>query len=323
MLTWIEEEQLRDLSRGVPYATGLRLLTTPDGRSRDLSDFCDRLAALAPQIRVTRAEGEPENLPVIILPNGLRYCGVPHGTEMGPFFEALSGRIPAPSEGLLKRLSVLTLPAALDVFVAPHCIHCPQAVRTLMPLVAASPRIKMTVIDGTLFSEVAEQAGVKAAPTAVLDGRFRWTGTIPLDELVALISTRDPLTLGPASLEVMLKEGAARRLAQMMAEAGALIPALMDLLCHDKWPLRLGAMVAVEELGEMRPALAAQALEGLWERFEGASDPVKGDILFLCGEVGGRGLVERVKRVADNTHSVEVGEAAVEAMEKLMQKPGE
>lgn len=227
------------------------------------------------------------------------------------------------SEAMRDRLAGSNLPAVLELFVAPHCIHCPQAVRTLMPLAAASPRIQMTVIDGALFSEVAEQAGVQTAPTAVLDGRFRWTGTIPVDELVSMIATRDPLTLGPASMELMLKEGAARRLAQMMAEAQALFPALLDLLCHDKWPLRLGAMVAVEELDALRPDLAARAVEGLWERFENAPDPVKGDILFLCGEVGGRHLMERVQRVADGTHAAEVREAASEALEKLAHRPGE
>lgn len=320
MRTRIEEDRLIELAGSVAAGTRLHLVETADARSLELAGFCERLAALAPHIRLTRESAAPPGLPAIVLPDGVRYRGVPHGTEMEPFFEALAGRLPGPAAGVRDRASAPQLPATLEVFIVPHCVHCPQAVRDVMALASASPRIRLTVIDGLLFADLAEQAGIRAAPTLVLDGRFRWSGEIPTGEVAALIAARDPLSLGPASLEAMLKEGAARSVARMMDEAGALIPALLDLVCHEQWPVRLGAMVAVEELAAIRPDLAAEAIEGLWERFEPASDSVKGDILYLCGEVGGNGLAGRLEQAAVHAASPAVREAAAEAIEALRRK---
>jgi hypothetical protein len=164
---------------------------------------------------------------------------------------------------------------------------------------------------------LAEHHGIRAAPTLLLDGHFRWTGVFDLEEVVALLRTRDPLSLGPASLERMLKDGAARRLAQMMAERNALFPALIDLLCRELWPVRLGAMVTLEELHALRPELARQVIAPLWGRFEEAADAVKGDILYLCGEIGEPTLVSRLVALLQGALSAEVRDAAEEALAKL------
>jgi glutaredoxin len=320
MLTWIEEETLRALGRGVPAGSRLGVRATADPRSRELAAFCRRLAELAPHIAVAPEEAEEsaDALPAIVLPNGVRWCGVPHGTELEPFIEALAGRTGPPPEGL----AAVTLPAVLEVYVTAHCPFCPETVRRLMPFAGAGGRIRLAVIDGGFFTEAAERAGVRAAPTVVLDGTFRWTGTVPLAELRRLLVERDALSLGPASLEMMLKAGGARRLAQMMAAKGALVPALIELLCHDRWPVRLGAMVALEELAALDAGLAAEALERLWQRYGTAPETLKGDILFLIGEVGARGFLARVQSAAAEAASAEVREAAGEAAQKLAGPPG-
>lgn len=320
MLTWIEEEKLRTLGRGVPAGRRLVVRATADPRSRDLAEFCRRLAELVPSVAVAQEDGEAgvDALPAIVLPNGVRWCGVPHGTELAPFVEALAGQTGPPPE----ELAAVGLPAALEVFVTAHCPFCPEAVRRLMPLAGAGGRIRLAVIDGGLFPEAAEAAEVRAAPTVVLDGAFRWTGTVPMAELVRMLVERDALSLGPASLEMMLKEGGARRLAQMMSAKGALVPALIELLCHDRWPVRLGAMVAVEELAALNPDLAAEALERLWQRYGAAPDTLKGDILFLIGEVGAQGFLGRARLAAAEAASEEVREAAREAAQKLARSEG-
>lgn len=319
MLTWIEEEKLAALGRRLPEGVRLVLRPTSDPRSRELANFCRRLVALAPRIVLaTEEEPDPAALPAIVLPNGVAWCGVPHGTELEPFGDALAGRVGAPPAGL----SDVGLPAALEVFVAAHCPHCPAVVRGLMPLAAPGGRLRIAIIDGGLFADAAERAGVRAAPTVILDGRFRWTGELPMAELMRLLVERDPLHLGPVSLEMMLREGGAARLAQAMAERGALVPALLDLLCHERWPVRLGAMVAVEELYARDPALGGQALARLWERYDAAPAGLQGDILFLVGEVGAREFLERVEEAARRAGSAELREAALEAAARLRGEKG-
>jgi hypothetical protein len=318
MMTSSEETQLRNAHREVTDGTVLRLIVTPDSRSLELAQFCDRVAAILPQVSIAREEGSEQAHPLIRLPNGVRYQGAPRGNELSPFVDALTGNIQPLSDRLRERLVDASLhPAELEIFVTPPCTFCPGMVRGLMPLATASPRIQLTVIDAGLFPETAESRGIQAVPTLVLDGQFRWTGSWVIEELIDLLVTRDPVSMGPASLEMLLREGAARRLARMMAEQKRVFPALLELLCHEKWPVRLGAMVTVEELSAMAPDLALQAIDAVWYRFDSVSDQVKGDILFLCGEAGKPSLMPRIRTVLQSSGSVEVKAAAEEALEKL------
>jgi len=76
-------------------------------------------------------------------------------------------------------------------------------------------------------------------------------------------------------------------------------------------------MVAAEELYALRPVLARELLERLWEHFDAVSDTVKGDILYLAGEIGGTTALEKITAVLTDTTSADVSEAAAEALEKL------
>jgi hypothetical protein len=317
-MTPSEETQLRNACREVRPGTLLRLTATPDERSAEMAQFCERVAALLPQVSVAREDGSENEHPLIRLPNGARYQGVPQGSELPPFIQALSGKIPPLGDRLRNRLDAAHYPPAeLDLFVAPACTFCPAAVRGLMPLAGADPRIRLTIIDAGLFPEVAKLRGVQAVPTLVLDGQFRWTGEIAMEAVIDLLATRDPASMGPASLEMLLKEGAARRLARMMADRNSVFPALIELLCHEQWPVRLGAMVCVEELNAIAPGLGRGAIDALWGRFESAADQVKGDILFLCGEIGWPQMIARIKAVLQGGVAAEVREAAEEALAKL------
>jgi hypothetical protein len=318
MMTLNAETQFRNASHEVPTGTILRLITTPDARSSELANFCEQLALLIPQVAITREDGHESDLPVILLPNGVRYQGVPQGNEVPPVVEALTGKTLPLNAAARERVNAAPFPsAALDLFVTPQCTFCPRALRGLMPLVGANRFIRLSVIDVSLFPEQASRRGIQAVPTLLLDELFRWTGSIVLEEVITLLTTRDPSSMGPASLEMMLKEGSARRLAGMMADRNVIFPALLELLCHEQWPVRLGAMVTVEELSALTPALGLQAIDALWSRFDSLSDPVKGDLLFLCGEVGGPAAVSKIRAVLQRNVSVEVQEAAREALEKL------
>ncbi|MCU0593226.1 MAG: thioredoxin family protein [Desulfobacterales bacterium] len=318
MMTLSEETQLRNARREVSDGTVLRLVVTPDRRSSELIRFCERVTAILPQVSFAREEGTEPEPPLIRLPNGIRYQGAPRGNEVAPFIDALTGKIQPLSDRHRERLVGASLhPAELEIFVTPPCTFCPGMVRGLMPLATASPRIQITVIDASLFPETAESRGIQAVPTLVLDGQFRWTGSWVIGELIDLLVTRDPASMGPAALEMLLREGAAQRLARMMAEQKRVFPALLELLCHEKWPVRLGAMVTVEELSALAPDLALQAIDTVWHRFDSVSDQVRGDILFLCGEAGKPSLMPRIRTVLLSSSSVEVKAAAEEALEKL------
>lgn len=96
--------------------------------------------------------------------------------------------------------------------------------------------------------------------------------------------------------------------------------------CHfcpatvEKWPVRLGAMVAMEEIAHRNPELASQVIDPLWESFHRVEDPVRGDIIYIFGESGNYEIAPRLEAVLGGIYDTEVKEAAKEALEKIGKK---
>jgi hypothetical protein len=320
MFTPLEEKQLIKFNHQLSHDITIGLVASRHAGSKLFHEFCDGLTRLVPKIKISKVEADPQDPPQILISNGLRYQAVPAGHELQPFLEALAAlesgslKIAEPIKVLLKKNK---LPAALTVFIAPQCTFCPQMVRRLITLPMADENLQLTVIDGTLFPETVQTLRIRAVPTLLLDDQFRWTGSVPLEELIDTINTRDPVSLGPASLENIIKEGGADRLAAMMLEAKNLFPAFYDALTHHKWPIRLGAMVVIEEIVAKNPDLAAEALSPLWDRFHGASVQIQGDILHVLGEIGDPRSVSWLETVLSGNFDREVKEAAGEAAEKI------
>ena len=320
MFTPLEEKQIIKLNHQLSHNIAIGLVASQHTSSKLFHEFCDKLTRLVPKIKISKVQTNPQDSPQILIGSGLRYQAVPAGYELQPFLEALvafdsnSVKIAEPLKILLKKNK---LPASLTVFIAPQCTFCPQTVRKLISLPMTVENLQLTIIDGTLFPEMMQTHGIRSVPTILLDDQFRWTGSVPLEELIETIYTRDPVTLSPASLESLITEGGVDRLAAMMLEAEKLFPAFYDVLTHNKWPIRLGAMVVIEEIAGKNPDLAAEALNPLWGRFHGAPVQIQGDILHVLGEIGDPRSVSWLESVLSGNFDREVKEAAIEAAIKI------
>jgi hypothetical protein len=320
-----EEAQIRKYNSSLSADVHISLLMTEDQRSKEFQNFCDGLVRLAPRIQVAQEEGEPDGAPAIQVGHTLRYHAVPLGRELRPFLDALpisdgrTSNIPASVQDNLKKLN---LPAMLRLFISQQCPFCPMTVQNMIPLLDISELIYLTVIDCTLFPEMAQSNEIQSVPTLLLDKQFRWTGSFLLEEVTEVMLNRDPAKLGSPSLERMLKEGNAAKLAEMMLERKEIFPSLLDLLTHHKWPVRLGAMVVMEEVTSRNVGLAAQVIDPLWERFQQVEDPVKGDIIHVLGELRNHKTAPRLQTVLDGEYDAEVKEAAREALEKMNDSGG-
>jgi len=319
-MTPAEEEQIRKYNSELSADIHISLLITEDQRSKEFEDFCENFIRLAPRIQVAREEGEPDEVPAIRIGDTLRYHAIPLGKELSPFLDALpvsGGRassISVPAQDHLKRIK---LPAMLKLFVSQQCPLCPVTVQHMTPLLSANKFIHLTIIDCTLFPEIAQSNRIQSVPTLLLDEQFRWTGSFRLEEVTEVMTNRNPAELGSLSLERMLKEGNAIKLAEMMLENKEIFPAMLDLLTHSKWPVRLGAMVVMEEITSRNSELVAQVIDPLWERFHHVEDPIKGDIIHVLGESGNHKIAPRMQMVLDGEYDAEVKEAASEALEKV------
>lgn len=315
-----EEKQILTLGPKLSGPVKISLLRSKNELGQDLENFCDHLSRLIPDIKIKKDDGGPDELPAIIVSERLKFRAVPTGTEIEAFIQALVGldsnglEIPAP---LKASLAEVTLPAMLDVYVAPTCPFCPQTVKELLPLPWVGTQVHLTIIDSTLFPELVKKNKIKAVPTIILDGQFRWTGSIHVDEIINVMTTRNPNSLGASSLETMINEGEADQLTAMMLDAGEIFPAFYDLLAHQAWSVRLGAMVVMESLSLENSALATRAVLPLWDRFPQMSNQAKGDTLYIFGEIGHPQAVPMLETVLNNPYNAEVKEAAAEALEKI------
>ncbi len=318
-MTSRDENRIIEWNERRPETAEIRLIRTGDSRSDELAGFCEELARLAPTVQIRREKADGEDHPAIEVAPGLRYQAVPLGLELPPFLDALGRNIPAVSEDVQTDLKAIPVPVDFRLYVAQTCPHCPQIIRQLLPVILAGDRINLTIVDGSLFTDMAEADRIQAVPTLIMDDGTRWTGSLKLAEILDVVVRRDPKSLSSASMERIIKEGKAADLAGMMIDAGDIFPAFVDLLTHEKWPVRLGAMVTVETLAEADHALAERLVSLLWERFPAAEDTVRGDLLYVIGEAGTPAETDRLRAVAGGDYPDEVREAAREAMENINQ----
>ena len=193
-------------------------------------------------------------------------------------------------------LMQMPLPAEIRLYIAPSCPFCPSALQQWVTLARAGRQLRLVVIDGALFPEIARQDNIQAVPTLVIDRRLRWAGRIPVNAVLEQLATRDLSRLGSEALNGLIKEGLADQVAQAMVAAGRLFPSIFDLLTHPKWPARLGAMVVMETISASDSGLAAEALPVLRQRYDQLEDAVKGDVLYIIGETGDHRMAPFLKR---------------------------
>ncbi len=295
------------------------LILTGDERSETFRDFCDNLTRIAPNVKI-KPEKDEESTPPALQIGNVRYQAIPVGKALEPFLTVLADR-DTPTQhvnvSIQKKLFNNQIPAGLKIYIMPHCPFCPKTVEQFLSLAKANESIKLIIIDGALFPEIAASDTIQSAPTVLLEDQFRWTGSIQIEEVVHMILNRDPSQLSASSLQAMFEEGGAVEVANMMLDCGKIFPAFMDLLVHKKWPVRLAAMVVFETIAEENRELAGHTIPFLWECFPQAEDTVKGDILYLLGNAGDKGVIPKIESLLNGPYPVEVIDAAKEALEAL------
>jgi len=314
-----EKKQIAGWSQTVKDDIRIHLLLTEDERSQTFKEFCDDLARIVPKI-IIKQEKDHESKPPVIRVGNVGYHAIPTGKELEPFLSALfdgDGQVQNRLLSAYKKVHQIRVPALLKVYITPHCPFCPAAVKQLLCLAAVSESIKLTIIDGAFFPEMAASDKIRSAPTVLLDDQFYWTGSIRIEEIVDMILNRDPSRLSASSLEAMFEEGKAVEVAGMMLDSGKIFSAFTELLVHKKWPVRLAAMVAFETIAEENRTLVHQTLPSLLDFFLTAEDTVKGDILYLLGKSGDKGIIPKLETVLNGPYGVDVKEAAQEALESL------
>ncbi len=312
------EEWARNLSRSVTIG----LTTDESETSRMLSTFAENLASRSSRITLRKDfEGAAFRPAIVIGPYFNIYCqAMPTGnilSELLKIITSYNGKQESPVSDLLKQLRT---PMPLKIYIGRGCPFCPQMVSRLFELAAGHKLVSLGVIDAGLFQETAAADRVRSVPLTILDDQFRWTGVVDTSEIVQLGLSRDPAEISAGCLRQLLESGKASHAAEMMIERDKIFPALLELLAHPRWSVRLGAMVVVEYLVSDKPELAAGICHGLWEKFDSVDTQAQGDMVYTLGLLATPEALGKIRQVLKNTTDPSVKEAALEALQTIMEK---
>ncbi len=313
------DEQAISAWRAENKSKAMLLLSRGDGEAdAQLSRFCDRLQALVPELTIRRPSDELFRAPALIVGRhrNIAYQALPTGRELPPFLNALAQGVDgAASEPPQPAAAQIRLPTDLTLFIAAQCPHCPQAAAQLIALAGANDQVRLTLIDGAMFPEPVRVHAIRSVPTLILEDRVRWTGSLELAEIVDQCIRRDPTQLSAASLRQIIETGDAPRLAGMMTECGRIFPSLADLICHERWSVRLGAMVTMEYLSGDAPELAAGFIPLLRQRFGGLPETVQVDVVQVLAQTRHVMAREWLERLVKEDVYPSVKEAAAEELD--------
>jgi glutaredoxin len=287
------------------------------------SEFLQTCQELAPELTVTTEVIDDTELPGLRLGENWRFCAVPEGKKLemlGEILLAQHGQGQELSQAVKDRWEKLPVAPKLTMFIAPQCPFCPQMVRQLIPLTIYPPKAAIDLIDASLFYETARNNEIKAVPTVIVNEVYRLTGNFQVSELLDLAEKTDPAHLPVAVLERMMVEGQASVLGDMMLAGKKIFANVLPLLLHPEINIRLGAMVALETVGEERPDLIADILPKLWQNFHKRELAVQGDLIYLIGEWGDKTWIEPLTQIRSEVDEPDIQEALEEALEKLQVK---
>ncbi|MCD4720907.1 MAG: thioredoxin family protein [Desulfobacula sp.] len=310
---------IQNWDQSIENQVKIKRLTTDHAEEKQFINFTDQVSSVALKLIIESEKGE-KKLPGFLLKENVTYSALPLEKELEPFLEALSqinGSQAMLSEPIRQALDKIDIPVQLKLYIALQCPHCPNVVRTVIPLAFYCKNIYLHIIDGSLFPETAQKDKVMSAPCLMLDDDFRWTGSVNAEEIIKMITSRDPAQLSAKTLKTILEEGDASWIARQMIEKGDIFDAFIKLLLHETWSVRLGAMVIVEELVETDPKLAARLCPLLIDLFDEKDIPVQGDILYAMGEAGDLETKKWIQTKLPKLEHPDLIDAATEALDSL------
>ena len=154
-------ERLQRITADLPQGTRLRLTLSGHARSDDFQAYGRQLTAASTAIDLlTDVTADPEP-PWLETTNGIRFHALPEGDKLDRLVDALrppGGRDARPLPDHQTLLEAMTLPATVRLFIAPGCPFCPQAMLQWIALARSGNQLRLHIIDGALFPEVAQDA---------------------------------------------------------------------------------------------------------------------------------------------------------------------
>jgi len=165
--------------------------------SSDLQSLLKDVAESSPLVKITESRDDNHRKPSFSINrpsenHGPRFAGLPMGHEFTSLVLALlqvGGYPPKVDEAVLQQIRGLDGDFEFEIYISLTCHNCPDVVQALNLMAVQNPRIKTTMIDGSLFQEEVKERQIMAVPTVFLNGTEFGQGRMSLEEILAKIDT--------------------------------------------------------------------------------------------------------------------------------------
>ena len=169
------------------------LSVTNDENSKKVRKFVNEVAELSDKIKVEEKEltytpsfeikGDFDHGRIV-------FAGVPLGHEFASFALAMlqaGGVAPKVDEATKKRIESIEA-SDFETIVSLSCHNCPDVVQALNIMAILNPKVNHTMIEGSMFQDIAENRDVLAVPAIFKDGEFLEGGKQTMDSLLDKIA---------------------------------------------------------------------------------------------------------------------------------------
>ncbi len=197
MLDAATKSQLKSyLERATQPIEILASLDDSEG-SRELQSLLKDVADSSPLVKVTESRDDIYRKPSFSINrpgenHGPRFAGLPMGHEFTSLILALlqiGGYPPKVDEDILQQIRALDGDFEFEIYVSLTCHNCPDVVQALNVMAVQNPRIRSTMIEGSLFQDEIKERQIMAVPTIFLNGTEFGQGRMSLEEILAKIDT--------------------------------------------------------------------------------------------------------------------------------------
>ncbi|WP_262121030.1 alkyl hydroperoxide reductase subunit F [Anaerococcus sp. Marseille-Q5996] len=165
------------------------LSVTNDDKSEKVKEFVTEVAELSDKIKVE--EKDLEYKPSFEVKGAfdhgkIVFAGVPLGHEFASFALAMlqaGGVAPKVDESSKKRIESME-GADFETIVSLSCHNCPEVVQALNIMAILNPNVNHTMIEGSMFQDIADSRDVLAVPAIFKNGEFFEGGKQTMDTLL-------------------------------------------------------------------------------------------------------------------------------------------
>jgi alkyl hydroperoxide reductase subunit F len=165
--------------------------------SSDLQSLLKDIVDCSPLVSVTESRDDNQRKPSFSINrpsenHGPRFAGLPMGHEFTSLILALlqvGGYPPKVDDAVLQQIRALDGEFNFEIYVSLTCHSCPDVVQALNLMAVQNPRIRNTMIDGSMFQSEVQERQVMAVPTVFLNGTEFSQGRMSLEEILAKIDT--------------------------------------------------------------------------------------------------------------------------------------